>query len=154
MKNNSNIYDIDGKLIRAAGNNSQMTVKEAQEKIEYYRKKLEEVGENDKKAPIYATYMRNLTSYILQQYSRMTKQELQEEIDKQNVDKSTKEQIEKAIKELKDEVEGGDAETVSGDDESGVDDTVVEQAVEQPSPTIMDEYVQFEELPASDEASK
>ena len=76
MKNETNIYDIDGNIIRQAGDNHKMTIDEAKEKIEEYRKKLLEVGENHPNAIKYATYMRNLSQYIASLYAKMTPEEL------------------------------------------------------------------------------
>lgn len=36
MKNNTNIYDIDGEIIRQAGDNHQFSIDEAKEKIQHY----------------------------------------------------------------------------------------------------------------------
>lgn len=41
MKNNTNIYDVDGEIIRAAGDNHRFTIEEAQSKIKYYREKID-----------------------------------------------------------------------------------------------------------------
>ena len=46
---NANIYDIDGKLIKKAGDISKMTLEEAKTTIEEYRKKLTELSEDDPK---------------------------------------------------------------------------------------------------------
>lgn len=123
MKNNTNIYDIDGDLIRPAGDTHKMTIEEAQKRMEHYRKKLSEIKETDKKAIYYATYMRNLSNYLMQQYMSMPQDKLQQLIDKHN----TEESIKKAMEELQEEV----------------DNT--------PSDTVMDEYVDFEEIPAQNE---
>jgi hypothetical protein len=36
MKNNSNIYDIDGNIIRPAEDNHRFTIDEAKEKVQFY----------------------------------------------------------------------------------------------------------------------
>jgi hypothetical protein len=93
MKNNSNIYDIDGELIRAISDTHEMTIEEAQERAEYYRKKLEEIGDSDPKAVVYSTYIRNLSMYIFNLYSKHPEL-LTEALQKQ---KTTNEQIKEAI---------------------------------------------------------
>ena len=65
MKNNTNIYDIDGELIRKAGDNHEFTIDEAKEKIENYKKKLENLDKDDSKASIYKTYIDNLQRYTV-----------------------------------------------------------------------------------------
>lgn len=150
MKNESNIYDIDGNLIRNIDDTHKWTVKEAREKIEYYRKKIEEIGENNEKSRIYVDYIRNLSKYILDLYSKMTPKELTEELNSQKAEKDIKQQVEDAINELKKEIEDEKSSETEGigDEESPITNT------EDRGETIMDEYVQFEELPVSEETSK
>ena len=161
MKNNSNIYDVDGVLIRAIDDTHKMTVQEAQEKIENYRKKLSELKEGDPKAAVYNTYMRNLYKYVFDLYSKMSKSEVAAELDRIKAN-NTDEQVEKAINELKKEVENEESEeneesseqTVEGVEES--DEQPVQEIVtrnqedlltdgEGREETVMDEYVDFEE---------
>lgn len=103
MNNNSNIYDIDGELIRSANDPHKWTVEEVKTKIEYYRKKLQDLAEDDKKAVIYATYMRNLSNYLFVLYSQMSAEQLNAEIQAAK-QATTDEQIRKAMQELADEV--------------------------------------------------
>lgn len=122
MTNNSNIYDIDGNLIRSINDTHKWTVKECQDKIEEYRKKILEIGEKDPKSVVYATYMRNLTQYIMVLYSNMTAEELNAEIENAKNQISTEEKVKEAIEQLKKDVEAEE------------------------KPTVMDEYVPFEEI--------
>ncbi len=126
MKTITNIYDIDGEIIRKAGDNHKFTVEEASNKIEYYRKKLEEVGENSPKAVYYATYMRNLSQYIMTLYSKMTPKELSEMVEKAKKQENLNQQIKDAIDELKKDLP--------------------EDNKEPEKETVMDEYVDFEEV--------
>lgn len=121
MKNETNIYDIDNNLIREAGDNHKMTLEEAQNKLEEYRKKLSELPDGDPKQTIYATYMRNLSGYIMNLYATMPAEQLNAIIEK-NKAKNLDEQVKKAVEDLKSEVE--------------------------PKETIMDEYVNYEEVPS------
>lgn len=104
MNNNSNIYDIDGELIRSVDDSHKWTVEEVKNKIEYYRKKLQELAEDDKKAIIYTTYMRNLSNYLFVLYSQMPAEQLNAEIQAAKA-LSTNEQVKKAMEELQKEVE-------------------------------------------------
>lgn len=146
MKNNTNIYDIDGEMIRQAGDNHHFTIEEIQEKIQKYQDKLkalsekEDSTEEDKKlAATYQNYIRNLVNYELDLMSKMSQEEFTEYLTK-NMPKTTAEQTEKALNELKndvetrenseDEVSGpttGDNESV-GNEESG-DDQAIERVV-------------------------
>ena len=130
MKNDSNIYDIDGNLIRAIDDDHKMTLKEAQEKIEEYRKKLEKLDEKDPKAVMYATYMRNLSQYIMTLYAKMPAEQLNALIE-EHKSKDLKEQVEQAIEELKSSVETEETPITQ-------DDLLVER---NETDTIMDEYV-------------
>ena len=112
MNNNSNIYDIDGNIIRKADDNHKWTVDEVKEKIEYYRKKLQNLAEDDKKAVIYTTYMRNLSNYLFVLYSQMPAEQLQAEINAAKA-LSTDEQVKKAMEELSNSLED-DGTTAEG----------------------------------------
>lgn len=109
MNNNSNIYDIDGELIRHTNDTHKWTIEEVKNKIEYYRKKLQDLAEDDKKAIVYATYMRNLSNYLFILYSQMPAEQLNAEI---NAAKKVieAEQVKKAMDELANEV-NNDGET-------------------------------------------
>jgi gas vesicle protein len=127
MTNNSNIYDIDGEIIRKIDDNHQWTVEEVKNKIEYYRNKLKDLAEDDKKAVLYATYMRNLSNYLLVLYSKMTPDQLNAEINAAKA-LTTNEQVKKAMEELQDSLNEEEKEK------------------EEPKETVMDEYVDFEEV--------
>lgn len=124
MTNNSNIYDIDGEIIRKIDDDHQWTVEEVKNKIEYYRNKLKDLAEDDKKAVLYATYMRNLSNYLLVLYSKMTPDQLNAEINAAKA-LTTNEQVKKAMEELQDSLNEEEKE---------------------PKETVMDEYVDFEEV--------
>ena len=104
MNNNSNIYDIDGELIRSVDDSHKWTVEEVKNKIEYYRKKLQELAEDDKKAILYTTYMRNLSNYLFVLYSQMPAEQLNAEIQAAKA-LSTNEQVKKAMGELQKDVD-------------------------------------------------
>ena len=81
MKNYTNIYDVDGELIRAAGDTHEMTLEEAQERARNYQdklKKLQKENPNDKRISIYNTYLTNLSSYIWAKYQSMSPEQLRE----------------------------------------------------------------------------
>lgn len=164
MKNNSNIYDIDGKLIRAFNDTDKMTIKEAQERVEYYTKKLEEIEENDPKYTVYTTYIRNLNKYILDTIIAMPVNERNAEIDRMKVQESTDKQIEKAINELKKEIENEEHEENEESSEQSVESDTAPEGEQEAElgqtatqadlltegegrpETVMDEYVDFEEV--------
>lgn len=146
MTNNTNIYDIDGELVRAAGDNHKITIEEAQQAIQKYQEKYKallekglETNEDRVKAAQYQVYMRNLMNYEWAEMSKMKPDELAEFLKKnapKEEEKDIKEQVENALNELKNDLEtaentgdevseqpSGDSES-AGDKESGNDDPV------------------------------
>lgn len=121
MKNYSNIYDIDNEIVREADDNHQMTIEEAQERMRKYGKKAEE---NPEKADIYRTYIRNLANYVYNKISQMSSDEFTEYVQKTipQSQQTAPEDIEKALNEVSESIEN------------------------EPKPTIMDEYVDYEEV--------
>ena len=108
MKNNSNIYDIDGEILRESGNTEELTLEEAQKRLESYQKKLNELAEkepNSQKLSVYNTYIKNLQSYIFNYYL------LHPELMKW-ANKTTQDEIQKAMDDLKKDVEEEEKETV------------------------------------------
>ena len=115
MKNNSNIYDIDGELIHSI-DDGKLSPEEAETRLNKYQDKLKQLTDNQEdsfKAGVYRTYIQNLQRYILNYYITHT-EEGQKRL-------AMEEQIKKAMEELKADVEAEE------------------------KPTVMDEYVEFEE---------
>lgn len=136
MNNTTNIYDIDNELIRAAGDNHEMTIEEAQERLKMYEEKVKQLSENEpdsSKIAVYNDYIKNLAGYILGLYAKQPKVapfHTSEEL-------GIKEQIEKAMQELQEEVDKEEEEPTSQE----------EMLVEREEPvTKMDEYVPFVEV--------
>jgi ADP-glucose pyrophosphorylase len=105
MTTNSNIYDIDGEILRKAGDTEELSIDEAQKRVTSYQEKLKELDPKDPKVSIYNTYIRNLQSYIFNQY--ILHPEL---MPTQN--NTTQDEIKKALEELKAEAEKEEKETV------------------------------------------
>lgn len=141
MNNSTNIYDIDGNIIRKHDDTHKWTIDEVKEKIEYYRNKLKNLAEDDKKAVIYATYMRNLSNYLFILYSQMTPEDLQKQIDLAKKE-TTDEQIKKAMEDLQKEVQEDD------DDRTGDTNitTEIQESTDAPS-----EADNTDEKPGNDE---
>lgn len=139
MNNVTNIYDIDGELIRTAGDNHEMTIDEAKEQLKKYEEKVKELTEtdpNNSKIVIYNNYIKNLASYILTLY---TKQSATISMTEQS---SMTDQIKKAMDDLRDEFEKEEVKSQ--------DDMMVER---EESSINMDEYAEFEEVPAENKVS-
>lgn len=114
MKNTPKIYDIDGDVIYEGKN---LTIDEAQERIQKYQKKLNELSEKDPKDPklsIYNTYIKNLQSYIFNQY--ILHPELMP-----HIEYTSEDAIQKAMEELKADVENDEYtefEEIKNDEET------------------------------------
>ena len=131
MKNNSNIYDIDGELIHSI-DDGRLSVENAEKRLNQYQDKLKQLTDNQEdsfKAGIYRTYIQNLQRYILNYYI-MHPEEAQQRL-------SMEEQIKKAMEELKADAEAEEKPTVM---ESISDE--------------MDEYVEPIEEITEDETNK
>lgn len=184
MKNNSNIYDIDGEIIRRFDDVHRFTALEATKIREKYLKKIQDLQakenlteDDEKKLKIYETYCKNLQNYIFVEMQKMSKEQLEEyykEILPEKPAETTTEDVEKALEELKNDVDTGiDTEDKvqepttddSKDDRDGIfgDDAIVrrepcdvpeERSVTQDDllverdnvTTVMDEYVDFKEV--------
>lgn len=119
MTNNTNIYDIDGEIIRNADDNSHFTPQELKQLIDKYTKKLE-TCEDEEKKKMYEIYIRNLNVSLINEYRHMSTEQLAEILkSEQPKENNLNEQVKQAIEELKNEVE------------------------EEPKETVMDEYVDF-----------
>lgn len=97
MKNETNIYDIDGEIVRKAGDNHKMTIEEAQEKMRAYAKKAED---NPEKADVYRTYVRNLSNFVYNKLMMMSKDEFSDYVAKtlpKSAKKTTAEEVENAL---------------------------------------------------------
>ena len=140
MNTNSNTYDIDGKLLRKSGDNSKLTVDEAKERIDYYYDKLKEfqgienlTPEQFLKRRTYAIYIQNLTNYLNVEMSKLSKEDLSAFFEKympKAPEKTTSEQVEEAMEELKKDLDEPKSVTQ--------EDLLVERDAEAP---VMDEYV-------------
>lgn len=78
-KPKTNIYDIDGKLIRGIDDTHQFTIEEAQERIKYYLELLKALSTEDPdyalKASTYNQYVDNLVAYCIRM--KMVSQDIQ-----------------------------------------------------------------------------
>jgi len=155
MQNNTNIYDINDELIREAGDNHKMTIEEAEERIKSYRDKLNDPNETEENRTSYRTYVRNLQNYIANLYANLTKRELYDLLVKRGVNNTVDKQVQKAMENLRREAEAEDAALAAQNEPvEPSEQPEAETPAEEPQETVMDEYVQFEELPSSDEPAQ
>ena len=137
MKTETNIYDINGEIIRQAGDNHEFTISEAQERLQHYRKLLdaEKLAEepDKKKIDTYNIYINNLANYVAYKMTQLSGDELADLIGVNNLKKTDTEDINKTLNDTEtttdttDEVPNGQTtEDTEGntDEESGDAETV------------------------------
>lgn len=137
MKTETNIYDINGEIIRQAGDNHEFTVSEAQERLQHYRKLLdaEKLAEepDKKKIDTYNIYINNLANYVAYKMTQLSGDELADLIGVNNLKKTDTEDINKTLNDTEtttdttDEIpDGQTTEDTEGntDEESGDAETV------------------------------
>lgn len=150
---NANLYDIDGNLISKAPLKNK-TISEVEQLVDDLTKKVEENPDNE----VYKVYLNNAQSFLFAMYNNMNKEDLISRISalqssveaaKTEVNEAEQKQLEetnKALDELKETIESqnGSSGTEASSEESGEP----EQGSKTVTPEEMDQYVEFEELPA------
>lgn len=146
MNKFSNIYDIDGNIINKSPQHN-FTLEETEQLVDDLTKKVEENPDNE----VYKVYLSNAQKWLYKLYNDMSREDLmkrmgitQELIQKAKDEASSAEQVKldeinKAIEQLKNEY---DRESGEGETGGAELDKEVEPVVEEPSPVIMDEYVE------------
>ena len=146
MKNYSNIYDIDGNLIRKAGDNHRFTIDEVEKLVDDLTEKSQKDPDNE----VYKVYLNNAHKWLMYMYNNMSKEDIakrlsilkdsiQDAKDEQtDAEKAKLDEISEAMEQLKAEY---DKENES---EGGILDKEVERPMGESTPD--DEYVEFEEI--------
>ena len=130
MNNKTNIYDIDGEVIREVGDNHKFTIEEAQEKLKKYQDKLTELDEKDPKYSVYLNYINNLKMYLMGLYASMSTEELKGLVGNA-VNKTEEGVVEKTMREL--------AEEMHKEESLTQEDMMVERDTEAP---VMEEIIE------------
>ena len=151
MNNYTNIYDIDGNIIRKAGDNHKFTIEEVEKLVDDLTKKVQDNPDNQ----VYKVYLNNAHKWLYNMYNNMSTKEIQERIsalqnniqdaknDLNDAEKQQLDAISEAMEQLKAEYERENG--------GGTLDTEVEQPVVEPTPmesnsNELEEYVEFEEI--------
>lgn len=118
MKTNTNIYDIDGEIIREAGDNHHLTIDEAKEKVQYYQAKIKELTEKEdkteedlKKLAVYQDYCKNLMNYEWSELMKMNQKDFTNYMSTNlagKVGETKEEDVNKALNEVKNDIEAGE----------------------------------------------
>ena len=142
MKNYSNIYDVDGNIIRKAGDNHKFTLEEVEKLVDDLTQKVQENPDNQ----VYKVYLNNAHKWLYNMYNNMSTKEIQERISAlQNNIQDAKDDINEAEKQQLDAIsEAMEQLKAEYDKENGgALDTEMEQPVAESTP---EEYVEFEEV--------
>lgn len=109
MKNYTNIYDIDGNLIRKAGDTHKFTIEEVEKMVDDLSEKLK----NDPDNKVYKVYLSNATKYLYNLYNTMKPEDVLARLStiSNTIDEAKKElseaesaqldEVSKAVEELK-----------------------------------------------------
>ncbi len=153
----SNIYDIDGNIIRRA-DQGPFTIEETEKLVDDLTKKVQENPDNQ----VYKVYLNNAQKWLFKLYNSMSREELmnrmsfvQNSIDEAKSEASEAEQ--KQLEEINNIMEkfkkqyDSEPETTATEPETGRGELVeeVEQNMEHPDvrkPVVMDEYTEVEEV--------
>ena len=76
MKNDTNIYDIDGNIIRKAGDNHKFTVEEIEKLVDDLTEKVRQNPDNQ----VYKVYLNNAQRYLYNMYNNMSIEDLKSRI--------------------------------------------------------------------------
>ena len=147
MSKFSNIYDIDGKLIRSA-DQGPFTLEETEKLVDELTQKVKDNPDNE----VYKVYLNNAQKWLFKLYNEMSREDLMKrmsfvtnQLDEAKAEATEAEQkqlddITKAINDLKEayEKEGqeGDRGELAEEVERPVDNS------DTPEPVVMDEYVE------------
>ena len=148
----TNIYDIDGNIIRRA-DQGPFTLEETEKLVDELTKKVQENPDNK----VYKVYLNNAQKWLFKLYNNMSREDLMKRMtflqtsvdDAKNAaneaEQAELEEINKAIEELKNEYnnlpETPELATPEGTGDEQLDRTV-ESPMEEPTPVIMDEYIE------------
>ncbi len=72
MKNETNIYDIDGNIIRKAGDNHKMTIDEVEKLVDDLVERVKNSPDNE----VYKVYLNNAQKYLYSMYNSMSKEDI------------------------------------------------------------------------------
>lgn len=137
MKNETNIYDIDGNIIRKAGDNHKFTIEEIEKLVDDLTEKVRQNPENQ----VYKVYLNNAQAYLYNMYNHMSTEDLAKRISI----------LQDSINEAKSEESDAEREQLDAISDA-MDKLKAEYEADQPnSPeilesvrpeTVMDEYVE------------
>ena len=137
MKNDTNIYDIDGNIIRKAGDNHRFTIEEVEKMVDDLTEKVKENPEND----VYKVYLDNAHKWLMYMYNNMSKEDIAKRLSVlQNSINESKSKVNEAERQQIVEITAA-MEQLKAEYDADQPDTTPVLEDERPE-TVMDEYVE------------
>lgn len=137
MKNYSNIYDVDGNIIRKAGDNHRFTIEEVEKLVDDLTQKVQENPDNQ----VYRVYLNNAHKWLYNMYNNMSKEDIAKRLSLiQNNIQEAKDKLNDEEKQQLDAISDAMEQLKAEYDASEPDTTGVLES-DRPG-----EYVEFEEV--------
>lgn len=132
MNNYTNIYDVDGNIIRKAGDNHKFTIEEVEKLVDDLTQKVQENPENQ----VYKVYLNNAHKWLYNMYNSMSTDDIKARISAlQNNIQDAKNDLNEAEKQQLD----------------SISQAMEQLKTEYEKETVMDEYVEpIEEIKEDD----
>ncbi len=136
MKNETNIYDIDGNIIRKAGDNHKFTLSEVEKLVDDLTEKVRQNPDNQ----VYKVYLNNAQRWLYNMYNNMSTEDLKSRLTilQDTIKNNAAEEAERERKNL-DELNRTIDEFKEQYDNKPDTTTVLES---NDKPVVMDEYVE------------
>lgn len=123
MKNETNIYDIDGNIIRKAGDNHKFTLEEVEKLVDDLTEKVRQNPDNQ----VYKVYLDNAHKYLFDMYNHMSTEEIKKRLSF----------IQDSVQEAKNEATDAEKEQLNA-----IGEAMEQLKAEYDKETVMDEYVE------------
>ena len=137
MKNETNIYDIDGNIIRKAGDNHRFTIEEVEKLVDDLSEKVKQNPDNE----VYKVYLDNAHKWLMYMYNNMSKEDIAKRISAlQNNIQDAKNELNEAEQKQLEEINKAMEQLKAEYDADQPDSTPILEN-ERPE-TVMDEYVE------------
>lgn len=143
MNNYTNIYDIDGNIIRKAGDNHQFTIEEVEKLVDDLTAKVQQNPDNQ----VYRVYLNNAHKWLYNMYNNMSVEELTKRISTiqdaiQAAKDNATEQEQKNLEDINEAMdEFAEQYNANQPDSTPVLETDPDGSESRPE-TVMDEYVE------------
>ena len=126
MNNYTNIYDVDGNIIRKAGDNHKFTIEEVEKLVDDLTEKVRQNPDND----TYKVYLNNAQKWLFNMYNNMSVEDLKKRItllqdtiqdakdDVTTIEQENLKEVNKLIDEFKEQYEDKTENTEENDGKS------------------------------------